>query len=393
MSNGKTLELTQRLIACESVTPVDAGCQDIIAQELTKLGFKITDMTCDDTQNMWATRGNGAPHFVFAGHTDVVPPGDLQSWTSNPFIPTIRDGKLYGRGVADMKGGIAAMVIAMQEFIHENPEFPGTLSFLITSDEEGPAHNGTIKVLERLKQDNIPIDWCIVGEPVSQQVLADTMKLGSRGSLHGEVVFTGRQGHVGHAQRAINPAHKTLQALFELTHTQWDQATADFPATSLQITRLNSDSGAENVIPETLTCRFNLRYSPSISADAIKEKITHILDTKQSLPYTIKWRISGVPYLSKRGKLTAVATEVVSKQLNAEPLVRSVGGTSDARFIVRELDCETLELGLLDTTMHEINEHVNCEDLERLSQIYKQILENLFINVDVKSTYAADAQA
>lgn len=391
MPNSKTLELTQRLISRPSVTPDDAGCQDIIRTELEHLGFKFKDLPFGDTKNLWASRGNGSPHFLFAGHTDVVPPGDHNSWSSNPFDPTIRDGKLYGRGVADMKGGIAAMIVAVQEFIGENPEFPGTISFLLTSDEEGPAHDGTIKVLEQLKKDNIQIDWCIVGEPVSQKVLADTMKLGSRGSLHGEVVFTGRQGHVGHAQRALNPVHKTLQALLELTQIEWDKPTQDFPATSLQITRLHSDSGAENVIPEKLSCRFNLRFSPSVTVEQMQAKIIEILNAKQELPYEIKWRISGVPYLSKRGKLTSVATEVVRNKIKQEPEVRSVGGTSDARFIVREIQCETLELGLMDTTMHEINEHVVCDDLQQLMEIYKQILQGLFCsmitNKDKNSSY------
>ena len=378
MQNSKTLELTQRLIARPSVTPDDAGCQDIIRQELSNLGFSFTDLHFGDTKNLWASRGTGAPHFLFAGHTDVVPPGDTNSWTSQPFEPTIRDGKLYGRGVADMKGGIAAMIIAVQEFIQENPDFPGTISFLITSDEEGPGHDGTKRALEQLKKDNIKIDWCIVGEPVSQKILGDTMKLGSRGSFHGELVFTGRQGHVGHAQRAINPVHATLQAILALTQIKWDNETADFPATSLQITRLHSDSGAVNVIPETISCRFNLRFSPQVTPEQIKARITEVLKTQQSLPYTEKWSISGVPYLSKRGKLTSVANEVVRAAIRQDPEIRSVGGTSDARFIVPELGCETLELGLMDTTMHEVNEHVACDDLQKLTVIYKKVLEGLF---------------
>jgi succinyl-diaminopimelate desuccinylase len=385
MPNNKTLDLVQRLIARPSVTPNDAGCQDIIRQELGSLGFKFVDMTFGETKNLWASRGTGAPHFVFAGHTDVVPPGDTNSWTNDPFEPTIRDGKLYGRGVADMKGGIAAMIVAVQELIAKNPDLPGTISFLITSDEEGPGHDGTKRALEQLKQDNIHVDWCIVGEPVSQKILGDTMKLGSRGSLHGELIFTGKQGHVGHAQRAVNPVHVTMSALLTLTQIEWDKETTDFPATSFQITRLHSDSGAVNVIPETLTCRFNLRFSPSVAPDEIKARITEVLKTKQSLPYTEKWSISGVPYLSKRGRLTEVAREVVRQAINQEPEIRSVGGTSDARFIVPALECETLELGLMDTTMHEVNEHVACDDLEKLTVIYGQVLERLFLGkVDIQ---------
>lgn len=374
----KTLELTKRLVACASVTPFDAGCQDIIRKELEPCGFICTDMPFKDTKNLWATRGDNAPHFVFAGHTDVVPPGELTSWHSDPFVPTVRDGKLYGRGVVDMKGGIAAMVVAVQEFLSENPEFPGTISFLMTSDEEGPAHDGTIKVLEQLKKDAIDIDWCIVGEPVSQNSLADTMKLGSRGSLHGEVIFTGKQGHVGHAGRAENPVHKTLQVLHKLAEMKWDEETKDFPATSLQITRLHSDSGAENVIPETLTCRFNLRFGPKLSPESIQQQVRDILDSEQSLPYKIHWRTSGVPYLSKRGRLTEAALQVINNHQNISPEVRSVGGTSDARFIVQELGCETLELGLMDTTMHEINEHVPCAELTQLKGIYREVLQKLF---------------
>ncbi len=379
MSDSKTVALVKRLIACPSVTPQDASCQAIISQALSALAFKVRDLSFGDTTNLWASRGQGAPHFVFAGHTDVVPPGDLNSWHSDPFVPSKRDGKLYGRGVADMKGGIAAMIIAVQAFLEKNPTFPGTISFLITSDEEGPAHDGTQRVLEQLIKEQVHIDWCIVGEPVSQKILADTMKLGSRGSLQGAVIFKGRQGHVGHAGRAINPIHQTFQALSSLTQIHWDQDTPDFPASSLQITRLHADSGAENVIPETLSCRFNLRFGPSLSPDAIKARIIEILNTQQSLLYDIQWRLSGLPYLSKRGRLTEVARSVVRALNHQEPAIRSVGGTSDARFIVPAMDCETLELGLMDTTMHEINEHVDCKDLEQLTLIYQAILEGLFL--------------
>lgn len=377
MLYSNTIELTKSLISRPSVTPNDAGSQDIIRQELSKLGFKFVDMPFGDTSNLWASLGEGAPHFVFAGHTDVVPPGDLQSWDSDPFEPTIRDGKLYGRGVADMKGGIAAMIVAVQNFMRENPKFSGTISFLITSDEEGPGHDGTKRVLEQLKNDNITIDWCIVGEPVSQKQLADTMKLGSRGSLSCEVVFTGKQGHVGHAQRAANPNHLVMQTLVNLTQIKWDTQTADFPATSLQITSIHSDSGAENVIPEKLTCKFNVRFAPSVTPEIIKQKTIELFNN-QPLIYDIKWRLNGVPYLSKRGNLTTVANQVVQSLTNYEPEIRSVGGTSDARFIVPTMGCETLELGLMDTTMHEINEHVACADLEKLTEIYTAILQKLF---------------
>lgn len=376
MTNAsKTVELTKRLIACPSVTPDDAGCQDIIRTELEKLGFNIVKLPFGDTENLWAMRGNGAPHFMFAGHTDVVPAGDLKLWHANPFSPTIIDGNLYGRGVADMKGGIAAMLIAVAEFIEQNPDHPGTISFLITSDEEGPAHNGTKKVLPELQKDQIKVDYCIVGEPVSQNRIGDTMKRGSRGSLSASVVFTGKQGHVGYAQRAKNPIHATLQTLHELTQIQWDQPSADFPATSLQITNLNAGVGAENVIPEVLTCDFNLRFSQSVTPEQIQAKIETLLKS-QPLPYQIKWRLNGVPYLAPSGNLATVAKAAVQQEMQYEPTICAVGGTSDARFIM-DLGCEILELGLMDTTMHAVNENVACEDLDTLTRIYLRVLQGL----------------
>jgi len=375
LDTSKTIELTKRLVSCPSVTPDDAGCQDIIAEFLSKLGFDITPLPFGDTKNLWATRGNGAPHFMFAGHTDVVPAGDLALWDNNPFTPTIQDNKLYGRGVADMKGGIAAMLIAVEEFVNVNPNHPGTISFLITSDEEGPAHDGTKKVIAELLKDDIKIDYCIVGEPISQQKLADTMKRGSRGSLSAGVVFTGKQGHVGYAQRAQNPIHATLSTLDQLAKIEWDKPSADFPATSLQITNLNSGVGAENVIPEVLTCDFNLRYSNQITADQIKAKVTELLD-QQPLQYEINWRLNGVPYLAPNGKLTESANAAIKEVTSYTADVCAVGGTSDARFII-DLGCEILELGLMDTTMHAVNEHVACNDLENLTKIYSRLLGNL----------------
>jgi len=378
MSTSKTIELVKRLIACPSVTPNDAGCQDIIRKELTTLGFNITDMPFGETSNLWASHGNGAPHFVFAGHTDVVPPGDASLWTSDPFEPTIRDNKLYGRGVADMKGGIAAMMVAVSDFIQQNPNHPGTISFLITSDEEGPGHDGTKRVLEQLAKDNIKIDWCIVGEPISQKTLADTMKRGSRGSLTGAVTFTGKQGHVGYPLRAKNPVHLTLNTLHALTQIKWDNASEDFPASSLQITNLQTGVGAENVIPENLYCQFNVRFSPSITPEQIKQKVEDLFKT-QDLPYRLDWRLNGVPFLSPKGKLTLAATQAVNEVTHQHPEICAVGGTSDARFIVNT-GCEILELGLMDTTMHAINEHVDCDDLDKLTVIYKGVLNNLFVS-------------
>lgn len=376
MTTNKTIELTKRLISCPSVTPNDAGCQDIIAEELSKLGFIITAMPFGETSNLWATHGSGAPHFMFAGHTDVVPPGDHSLWASDPFVPTIRDGKLYGRGVADMKGGIAAMLVAVSEFIQQNPSHPGTISFLITSDEEGPAHDGTKRVVEQLQKDKVQVDWCIVGEPIGQHSVCDTIKLGARGSLTGTVNFTGKQGHVGYPHKANNPIHATLPALHKLTQLQWDQANEDFPASSLQITNMHSGVGAENVIPETLYCQFNVRFSPQVTPEQLKTSIEQSLKT-QPLPYDLDWKQGGAPFLSRKGQLTKVASEVIEEITKQAPNLSNVGGTSDARFIIN-LGCEVFELGLLAETIHAVNEHVACADLDQLTLVYKGVLDKLF---------------
>ncbi len=377
MSESKTIVLTKELVARPSITPNDAGCQEIISARLLKLGFSIDSMVFADTTNLWASHGTGAPHFVFAGHTDVVPPGDLSLWRCDPFTPTVIDGNLYGRGVADMKGGIAAMLVAVEEFIKDNPQHSGTISFLITSDEEGPAHNGTKKVLEQLQARNIQIDWCLVGEPGSQNNLADTLKLGARGSLTGSVVFTGKQGHVGYPHKANNPIHATLNTLHNLTALKWDEPNNGFPASSLQITNLQAGVGAENVIPETLSCQFNIRFAPSTTPTQLKDSIVSVLNS-QALPFNIDWRQGGEPFLSKQGQLTAACAKAVQEILQHTPEVSNVGGTSDARFIVKT-GCETVEIGLLSTTIHAINEHVACKDLDKLTEIYLQILKKLML--------------
>lgn len=375
-TDNRTIEFAKRLIARPSVTPDDAGCQDMISEELKKLGFKITPMPFGETSNLWATHGNGAPHFMFAGHTDVVPPGDLSLWESDPFTPIIRDGKLYGRGVADMKGGIAAMLVAVQDFITANPNHPGTISFLITSDEEGPAHDGTKRVVEQLLKDQIKIDYCIVGEPTSQVKLADTLKHGARGSLTGWVTFTGKQGHVGYPHKANNPIHATLNTLDKISKLQWDTAKDNFPASSLQITNLQSGVGAENVIPETLYCQFNVRFTPQVTAEQLKSNIDDLLKA-QPLPYKLEWRQGGKPFLSNQGQLTAVTMDVINELTQQVPKLSNMGGTSDARFII-DLGCEVFQLGLVSATIHAVNEHVDCADLEQLQVIYRKILDKLF---------------
>lgn len=376
MQISATVQLTQELITCKSVTPNDAGCQDIIAARLSILGFKIIRLNFGETKNLLAIRSNGSPHLCFAGHTDVVPSGDVRLWESDPFTPTLKDSNLYGRGVADMKGGIAAMLVALEKFIRHYPDHKGTFSMLITSDEEGPAHDGTQRVLANLPDDFPKIDYCIVGEPTSDSILGDIIKNGSRGSLNATVTFTGKQGHVGYAHLANNPIHQVLAALRELTQVTWDQGAAPFPPTSLQVTNVHAGVGAENVIPEELNCKFNLRFAPTSTVEHMQETITKILDT-QPLPYTIDWRTSGLPFASPPGNLTNAATAAIQKVKHITPTISAGGGTSDARFIIK-LGCEVIELGLSYRTIHMVNEHVPCADLDDLMHIYFEILEQLY---------------
>ncbi|HSX20944.1 MAG TPA: succinyl-diaminopimelate desuccinylase [Gammaproteobacteria bacterium] len=375
MTDSRTIELTKQLVGRPSLTPHDAGCIDIIGAVLKNLGFTIHLMPFGETSNLWASHGAGAPHFVFLGHTDVVPTGDRALWLHDPFTPTIDDGKLYGRGVADMKGGIAAMLSAMEQFIAQHPKHKGTISFLITSDEEGPALDGTQKVVAKLIDNNVKIDWCLVGEPGSQVSLGDTLKLGARGSLTGTVVFTGKQGHVGHPHKAKNPIHATLNTLHNLTQIKWDEATTEFPASSLQITNMHSGVGAENVIPETLYCQFNIRFAPGVTPQQLKTTIKETLDM-QALPYNIDWRQGGEPFVSTQGSLTAACINAIKDVLGKTPVLSNIGGTSDARFMVKT-GCEAVELGLLNATIHAVNENAACADLDALTQIYLQVLEQL----------------
>lgn len=359
------LELCKQLIACPSVTPNDAGCQQIIASRLEKIGFNITNLKFGEVDNLWATYGNSGPHLMFAGHTDVVPPGDLNLWKFPPFELTEHKGDLYGRGAADMKGCIAAMVCAVEEYIKKYPNFNGTISFLLTSDEEGPAKDGTVKVVEQLKKDNIKVNWCLVGEPISQNRVGDIIKMGSRGSLTGLVTFTGKQGHVGYPQQANNPIHATLSCINKLPKI-----------TGLQITNLNSGVGAENVIPEQLTCQFNIRYADGISVSELQSSVNNILQ-QQELKYDLKWSHNGIAYESMPGVLTAACQQAIKEVTNVEPELNVMGGTSDGRFIIN-LDCEVIELGLLNKTIHAVNEHISCEDLINLKNIYFKMLTYTF---------------
>lgn len=377
MSASKTLEFAKQLVAKPSITPNDAGCQEIIATVLEKLNFAIRHMPFGFVSNLWASHGHGAPHLVFLGHTDVVPPGELSLWKFDPFTPTIIDGKFYGRGIADMKGGVAAMLSALEDFITTNPNHKGTISVLITSDEEGPAIDGVQKVAAQLQSEGVKFDWCIVGEPGSQNALGDTLKLGARGSLTGSIVFTGKQGHVGHPHKAKNPIHAALNSLHNLTTIRFDEATPQFPASSLQITNIHSGVGAENVIPETMYCQFNIRFAPYTSSQSLKESVTATLN-KQALPYTIEWRLGAEPFVSEPGLLTQACTTVVDEVLGYKPTLTNAGGTTDARFIVK-YGCEAVEIGLLNTTIHAINENVAVADLDHLTTIYLKVLQKLMV--------------
>ncbi|MGB5177192.1 MAG: succinyl-diaminopimelate desuccinylase [Gammaproteobacteria bacterium] len=370
-----TLELSSALIARPSVTPDDQGCQQLLAARLEPLGFVIEQLRFGDVDNLWARRGTSKPLFVFAGHTDVVPPGPLHEWTSAPFEPVIRDGYLYGRGAADMKGSIAAMVTACERFIAEHADHHGSIAFLITSDEEGPSVNGTVKVIEILESRDEHIDWCLVGEPSSKDQVGDTIKNGRRGSLNGVLEILGKQGHVAYPQLADNPIHRAAPALAELCTVEWDAGNEFFPPTSFQISNISAGSGTENVIPGSLEVMFNLRFSTASTADSIRLRIDEIL-TRHGLDYVITWKISGQPFLTPAGELVDAARAAIKSTVGIETLLSTSGGTSDGRFIA-PTGAQVVELGPLNDTIHKINECVYAEELDKLSAVYEEILKQL----------------
>jgi succinyl-diaminopimelate desuccinylase len=372
-----TLKLTQELINRQSITPEDEGCQKLIAERLGKLGFKATHLRFDDVDNLWLTHGDTAPLFAFAGHTDVVPTGPLAEWKSDPFKAEIIDGHLYGRGAADMKGGIAAMVTATESFVTNNPDHVGTIAFLITSDEEGPSINGTRKVMEYLNDNNIKIDWCIVGEPSSDKQLADTIRIGRRGSLNGILKINGVQGHVAYPDIADNPIHKASAFLAEITSSEWDQGNDSFPPTSFQISNLNAGTGANNVIPGSMNLLFNFRYSTETNQNELQDKVTSLLN-KYELDYDLQWKLSGLPFLTDSGKLLDATCAAIKEICGIDTDCSTGGGTSDGRFIAPS-GAEVIELGVINKTIHKINECVKVDDLETLSKIYQNILEQLLI--------------
>lgn len=372
---SETLELLQQLIRRESVTPNDAGCQDLLAERLTKIGFIDERLDFADTQNQWLRRGTQSPLLVFLGHTDVVPPGPLDKWDSPPFEPSIRDGKLYGRGAADMKGGIAAFVTALERFLAEQPDHTGSIALLLTSDEEGPATNGVVKVVEVLQRRGDNIDWCLVGEPSSDKHIGDVIRVGRRGSLNGTLTVHGIQGHVAYPELAENPIHAFAPALQALTEEVWDQGNAFFPPTRLQVSNLNAGTGAENVIPGQLEAQFNLRFCTELDEPTIKARTHAILD-RYGLKYDLQWRLSGNPFLTERGALVECTHAAIQSVCGYDTLDDTGGGTSDGRFIA-PTGAQVIELGPLNASIHKINEHIGLDELETLSEIYQQVLEQL----------------
>lgn len=375
MSNHPTLTLARGLIARQSVTPNDAGCQKLIGERLAALGFELETMVFEDTTNLWARRGTAEPVFCFAGHTDVVPAGPLQAWRTPPFTPTDIDGVLYGRGAADMKGSLAAMLVAVEAFVTNNPDHEGSIAFLITSDEEGPFINGTTRVIDTLEARNEKITWCIVGEPSSTNYCGDVIKHGRRGSLSGNLTVYGVQGHVAYPHLAENPIHTAAPAIVALTNEIWDHGNHAFPATSFQISDIQAGTGASNVIPGELNIQFNLRYSTESTAEQLMERINAIVHRFAS-KFNIEWKLNGRPFLTNSGQLLAATIKAVERTIAITPKLSTAGGTSDGRFIA-PTGAEVLELGPVNSTIHKANECVSHSDLIHLTSMYEYTLEHL----------------
>jgi succinyl-diaminopimelate desuccinylase len=369
------VDLTCELIARPSVTPDDAGCQELIAQRLARAGFAIERLRFGDVDNLWATHGSGAPVLALLGHTDVVPPGPREAWASDPFVPQIRDGVLYGRGAADMKSGVAAFVVAAEQFAAAHPDHPGTLALLLTSDEEGDALDGVRKVAESFRARGQRIDWCITGEPSSTERLGDLLRVGRRGSLSATLVVQGVQGHVAYPHKARNPIHLAAPALAELVARHWDDGYESFPPTSLQISNLHAGTGANNVIPGELQVAFNLRYNPHWDAPRLEAEIAALLD-RHGLDYTLRWHRSGEPFYTPEGRLRSVARAVLGDFAGAAPEESTGGGTSDARFIA-PLGAQCIEVGPVNASIHQVDDHVRVADLEALPGLYLALLERL----------------
>ncbi|MET0046715.1 MAG: succinyl-diaminopimelate desuccinylase [Sedimenticola sp.] len=372
---SKTLDLAIDLISRRSITPEDAGCQDVMISRLEAIGFNIELMPFGEVENFWARRGTEGPLVAFAGHTDVVPPGRSEAWNSDPFAPEIRDGLLYGRGAADMKGSLAAMVTAVESFVEKHPDHSGSIAFLITSDEEGIATHGTVKVIEALEARGEKIDYCLVCEPSSTERVGDIVKNGRRGSLNGILTVFGKQGHVAYPHLASNPVHTAAAALARLSAETWDEGNRHFPPTSFQISNINAGTGAENVIPGEMEVLFNFRFSTELDETEIRKRVHTILDV-EGVNYDLSWRLSGHPFLTPEGALIEAVEKAISETTGYNTELSTSGGTSDGRFIA-PTGAQVVELGPLNATIHQVNECVSVSDLDALSAIYDRVLENL----------------
>jgi succinyl-diaminopimelate desuccinylase len=367
------IELLSELVRRVSITPDDAGCQQILIERLKALGFECETMVFGDTTNLWARRGSDSPVLCFAGHTDVVPPGDTADWSTDPFEPTIKDGQMYGRGAADMKSGLASMIVAIERFVQGNEKHKGSIALLITSDEEGRARDGTLKVMETLTGRGQTIDWCVIGEPSSQESLGDLIRVGRRGSLSGMLTVSGIQGHVAYPHLADNPIRRFAPVLAELHDIEWDQGNEYFPPTSFQVVNIQSGIGAPNVTPSELSARFNFRYSTEWEHESLQKRVHEVFDA-HDFDYELKWHLSGKPFLTEEGKLTNAVVQAVAEIVGSEPELSTGGGTSDGRFI-SPAGVDVVELGPVSASIHKIDEHVNIADVVRLTNMYQRILE------------------
>ncbi|ATQ76244.1 succinyl-diaminopimelate desuccinylase [Massilia violaceinigra] len=375
MTFSRTLALTEKLIALSSITPDDKGCQQHLIDLLSPLGFACETIESNGVTNLWARKGSASPVFVFAGHTDVVPTGPVEQWQSQPFIPTQRNGKLYGRGAADMKTSIAAMVVACEEFIAEHPDHTGSIAFLITSDEEGPATDGTVVVCRLLEERGEKIDYCLVGEPTSANVLGDMIKNGRRGSLSGKLLIKGIQGHIAYPQLARNPIHQSAPALAELAAEQWDAGNEYYLPTSWQMSNIHAGTGANNVIPGELAIDFNFRFSTASTAEGLKARVHAILD-RHGLEYDLAWTLSGLPFLTPRGTLSDALSSAILTETGLHTELSTTGGTSDGRFIAR-ICPQVIEFGPPNASIHKIDEHIDVRFIDPLKNIYRRTLDNL----------------
>ncbi|MDA1116657.1 MAG: succinyl-diaminopimelate desuccinylase [Proteobacteria bacterium] len=372
---NSALDLARELIGRKSVTPEDAGCQGLLASRLSQAGFRCEDASTGGVANLWARRGATPPLLCFAGHTDVVPPGPLDQWHSDPFVPTVRDGKLYGRGAADMKSSIAAFVVAVEQFTLERPNHTGSVALLITSDEEGPSVDGTVRVVERLKQRGETIDYCIVGEPSSTAALGDTIRHGRRGSLSGKLTVRGVQGHTGYPQLARNPIHELAPALAELVAMRWDDGNESFPPTAWQVSNIHAGTGVGNIIPGSLVLDFNFRFSTASTEQSLKQRLDAVL-RKHKLDCVIEWTLGGKPFLTERGKLVDIVSRAIQAHAGRAPELSTAGGTSDGRFIA-DICPQIVELGPVNSSVHKLNEHIELSALEQLPRIYLDTLRAL----------------